>query len=296
MSVVADTMDPPPTTRVVPTPGLRVVDTAVGWEHTAVSHTILLPTTGPRPASGWPVLVEYPGNYCGPGGAASATDCGSEWTMEGWGLGAATGTFIWLTLPFLTADLGSATASQLLWWGCETAGTMDTDPNCTNSSYTPIPTVNYTLDAVRQTLARFNGDADRVVVLGHSRGAIATQAIGGYNDEIAGLWAGMVAASHYDMPNIEEWPYSNTPLGGGVVGAVARAQRLANIPKLLVGECNLALLALGWIRANNVSISRATAHATGFRDHTGFWVARPSPWGGRDLARQWIAQLAPRGS
>lgn len=53
--------------------------------------------------------------------------------------------------------------------------------------YTPWPTVNYTLAAVRHTITTYGGDPQRVVVLGHSRGAIATQAIAGFNDEV-GDW------------------------------------------------------------------------------------------------------------
>eukprot|EP00729_Bicosta_minor_P019831 gene19831-32874_t len=33
------------------------------------------------------MLVEFPGNYCGPGGPVELNDCGSEWTTQGWGIG-----------------------------------------------------------------------------------------------------------------------------------------------------------------------------------------------------------------
>lgn len=291
MSVAADIGFPPPTTTEgEPRAGARVVATAAGWDHTKVYHTLMLPTATSRPSTGWPLYVEFPGNYCGPGGP-EGPDCGSEWTMQGWGLGAYRGDVLWLTLPFLTADLGNDTAVQFAWWGCQSSGDMDTDPNCTNATYTPVPTVNYTLDAVRQTLARFDGDPNHVVLLGHSRGAIATQAIGGYNDEIASLWTQIVAASHFDMPPVESWPYNNQQLFGGIAGAVARGQRIAHVPKFLTGECSLALQALGWHTANNLSTIEVVAKRTGFRDHTGFWVGRPSPTGARDEARQWISNL-----
>jgi len=126
-SVASDTR-PPPTKRlgIAPTPMSRVMLVAPGWEHTRAYHTLLLPRRHGVATSGggvggertWPVLVELPGNYCGPGGPVDLDGCGSEWTMQGWGAGAYTGQYIWLTLPFLTADLGNATAVQLYYWGC----------------------------------------------------------------------------------------------------------------------------------------------------------------------------------
>jgi hypothetical protein len=47
-------------------------------------------------------------------------------------------------------------------------------------------------------------DPAKLLVLGHSRGAIATQAIAGADPQLARRWAGTVAASHYD--GAEQWP------------------------------------------------------------------------------------------
>ena len=44
----------------------------------------------------------------------------------------------------------------------------------------------------------------------------------------------------------------------------------------------------------NVSTTSASAQRTGFRDHTGFWIARPSPTGAREHARKWLAALPAR--
>lgn len=281
----------------------RVMAVARGWEHTRAYHTLLLPrnfqaTAGRPPArdtAPWPVLVEFPGNYCGPGGPAELDGCGSSWTMQGWGAGAYTGEYIWLTLPFLTADLGTDTAVQLLWWGC---GDVD-GTNCTASGqrYNATPTVEYARAAIQDVLQDFGGDPQRLVVLGHSRGAIATQAIAFADAGMARLWRGAIAASHYDdlcagapaNTSCEGWPYSNGP--EGFQAAAERARLAVQTPKFLTGECNLESgWAVDWLRhAANVSTARVTAVPSGFRDHTGFWIARPSA--ARTQLRRWLQDL-----
>ena len=62
--------------------------------------------------------------------------------------------------------------------------------------------------------------------------------------QISKLWSGVVAASHYDSPPLETWAYADTRWFGGVLGAVSRANRMAKIPKLLLGECDLAIQSL----------------------------------------------------
>ena len=136
------------------------------------------------------------------------------------------------------------------------------------------------------------GNPRKVVQIGHSRGAIATQAIGGYDDAIASLWRGQIAASHWDAATVENWPY--TAVLGGLPGAAARARRLQHLPKFLTGECNLEAgpRALGWLSTvANVSTASVTATSSGFRDHTGFWIARPSPTRARDALRSWLVEL-----
>ena len=80
-------------------------------------HTLLLPAefNYTRPKL-WPLLVELPGNGCGYGGPWSE-DCGSSWTAQGWGI-AQGKRAVWLTLPFVTRDLGVETSVQTGWWGC----------------------------------------------------------------------------------------------------------------------------------------------------------------------------------
>ena len=137
------------------------------------------------------------------------------------------------------------------------------------------------------TVKRFRVDPQKMILVGHSRGAIATQAIGGADDEIASMWAGIVAASHYD--GAEQWPY--TSHAGGVDGAISRAKRLQHVPKFLVGECNLQTgIAFDWLRdVAKVPMELVRAVPSGFRDHTGFWILRPSA--ARSQLRDWVFSL-----
>jgi len=163
--------------------------------------------------------------------------------------------------------------------------------------YNATPTLAYAKAAIQDVIVRFGGDPTRLVLLGHSRGAIATQAIGFADAAMASLWRGFVAASHYDAAcppgprriACETWPYAES--AGGFPGAVARARLAADVPKFLTGECDLETgMALGWLQhAANVSTAAVTAVPSGFRDHTGFWIARPSA--ARTALRSWLERL-----
>jgi len=306
-SVAADTTPPLiPPQGAPPAAMQRVIQVAKGWERTSVYHTLLLPR-GEKPRNGWPVLVELPGNYCGPGGGAvmpnsSGDDCDGSWSAQGWGAGADTGDYIWLTLPFVTADLGGASDVSMWYWGCANSTKAGCDGYKAGAGYNSSSTLRYLHDTIQQTAA-YGGDARRVVLLGHSRGAIATQAIGFANAQVAQLWAGVVAASHYEAPcdektsgrdghNCENWPYwDSSGSGGGVAGAIARAKRAERVPKFIVGECDLATrVAVGWLRdVANVSLANVTSVASGFRDHTNYWILRPSA--ARTKLRAWLAAL-----
>jgi len=293
MSVPSDTAPPetsPP--GAAPGPGRRVQLTATGWGHTKVRHTLLLPEEFELARrEPWPMLVELPGNGCGFGGPWPR-DCGSKWTAQGWGVSQGRGA-VWLTLPFVTRDLGADTAVQTGWWGCSRGGEPFTyQESClANDTYTTNTTLAYLKAAIRDTIDRFHVDRQRIILLGHSRGAIATQAIGSADEEVAGLWRGIVAASHYD--GAEHWAYSSH--AGGMAGAIARAQRLSHVPKFLVGECDLESgIAADWLRnVAKVDMGKVTAVPSGFRDHTGFWILRPSA--ARERLRAWVKQMFEQG-
>jgi hypothetical protein len=147
MSVPADTNVPETARRgTLPAPGKRVVLTAAGFEHTQAFHTLMLPRewSNATKTKKWPVLVEFPGNGCGPGGPPELNDCGSVWTCQGWGV-AEGRRYIWLTLPFLTADQGNDTSNSMYWWGCGHHGVPGgpASSSCNESvdSFTPNTTL-----------------------------------------------------------------------------------------------------------------------------------------------------------
>lgn len=91
-------------------------------------------------------------------------------------------------LQKLSRGAGNVVVRATCRWGC-----ADTNgANCTGPShnYNITPTLSYMKAALAQTIEAHNGDHTRVIFLGHSRGAIASQAVAYHNDEVAALWKG----------------------------------------------------------------------------------------------------------
>ena len=112
----------------------------------------------------------------------------------------------WLNC-FLCQAHFNRTTTQRTWWGCPAAVANNyagsaLDNACNRSApdarWDVEPTVRYTMAAVAMVLRDFAGDPDRVLVTGHSRGAVAVNFVGLYNDNIAKLWTAFAPASHYD--------------------------------------------------------------------------------------------------
>ena len=102
--------------------------------------------------------------------------------------------YIWISMPFLTSDLGQHTAISTSWWGCpQTTPRGDCGP-----AFNATPTIDYTEQAVRHVVERYNGDPERIMVTGWSRGAIACGAIALENDRIAKLWRAFMPYAHMD--------------------------------------------------------------------------------------------------
>ncbi len=91
-------------------------------------------------------------------------------------------------------------------------------------------TVRYCKQAVESTCKQWGGDRQRLVLCGFSRGAIATSYIGLRDDEIASLWSGLIAHSHYD--GVRRWPYSDSDRES----AVQRLKRFNNKPQWISHE------------------------------------------------------------
>jgi hypothetical protein len=247
-----------------PAPGVRVRQTAAGWESTAVHHTLHLPADW-EPGRKFPILVEYAGN----GGYRNAFGDVSDGTVEGcrlgYGISGGRG-FLWLCLPFVeTGPAGPRNA--VTWWGDVAA------------------TKRYCLAAVREAGARWGGDERAVIFCGFSRGAIAANFIGLHDDEIAGLWRAFVCHSHYDGVN-ERWPYP----GADRVSALARLRRLGDRPQFISHEGSTRATE-AWLESSGVP-GRWTFAAIPFRNHSPDWVLRDLP--ARRELRAWLAGVLAR--
>jgi hypothetical protein len=138
--------------------------------------------------------------------------------------------------------------------------------------------------AVPALCERFSGNPDRVIFCGFSRGSIAVNAIGLYDDEIAALWRGFVCYSHYDGVSTR-WPFA----GADTASAFQRLARLNGRPQLICQESDLQSTRRHL--ASTGITGDFTFLETGFRNHNDAWALRPSA--ARDTARAWLAKLTP---
>lgn len=190
-----------------PAPGLRVWQTLEQYEGWSVAHAVYLPTDW-KADQKYPVLFEYPGN----GGFKNSLGDTSDGTVEGcrMGMGLTEGkAAIWVSLPFVDVR---ERRHAINWWG------------------DPEETVRYCKLAVKSMCERWGGDRERLVLCGFSRGAIATSYIGLRDDEIAGLWRGLIAHSHYD--GVRTWPYADSDS----TSALLRLSRFKNKPQWISHE------------------------------------------------------------
>jgi hypothetical protein len=182
-----------------PAPGRLVLQQLPAYAGTEVRHAIWLPEDW-TPDRRFPVIVEYLGN------TQQVKD-----GLIGGGMGISGGRgFIWVILPFVAVD-GKTDAA--MWWGDVAA------------------TVAYAKEAVPAICAAWSGDPARVLLTGHSRGAIACNYIGLHDDQIATLWRAMVPFSHYDDAHI---PWGMTP--EEQAKAPERLARLGATPQYILGE------------------------------------------------------------
>lgn len=182
-----------------PAPGRLVLQQLPAYSGTEVYHALWLPEDW-TPKRRFPVIVEYLGN---------SQRVQKGFKGAGMGMGGKRG-FIWIVLPFV--DVGGR-ADAAWWWGDVTA------------------TIAYAKEAVPALCAAWSGDPSRVILTGHSRGAIACNYIGLHDDEIAKLWRAIVPFSHYDDGHI---PWGMTP--EEQAKAPERLARLGSIPQYVMGE------------------------------------------------------------
>jgi hypothetical protein len=179
---VPQDLAPPQMTEGPPVPGERVRQAVAEYRRTQVYHVLYLPTDW-RSGERYPVVVEYAGN----GGYRNAFGDACTGRVEdcalGYGISGGAG-FIWVCLPFISADRAR---NQLQWWGDVEA------------------TVDYCKAIVSNICNEYGGDPAALFLAGFSRGAIANNYIGLHDDEIARLWRGFLAHSHYD--GVRAWGY-----------------------------------------------------------------------------------------
>jgi len=98
------------------------------------------------------------------------------------------------------------------------------------------------------------------VLCGFSRGAIACNFIGLHDDEIAGLWCGFIAYSHYD--GVKRWGFP----GSDRESALRRLRRLGERPQLVMHEDPPAKLAetRTYLESTGADLSKAHASRTNF--------------------------------
>ncbi|MBI2301742.1 MAG: hypothetical protein HYU66_22800 [Armatimonadetes bacterium] len=251
----------PPMLDADPAPGRRVRQTLPEYRHTQVHHALYLPTDW-APGGRFPVLVEYAGN----GGYRNEYGDESHGVVEGsnlgYGISGGEG-FLWLCLPFVGAD----GANQTQWWG-------DIEATC-----------DYCRQAVRFVCVEYGGDAERVILCGFSRGAMACGYVGLHDDATAALWCGFVAYSHWDGAD-ERFAYT----GSDWASAQERLKRLDGRPAFICHEGGTTATE-AYLRSTRIE-APFTFMDTGFRNHNDAWVLRDCP--ARRALREWVAGVVGR--
>ncbi len=255
-----------------PGPGKRVRVTSPEYEDTDVHHALYLPTDWVA-GNLYPIIVEYTGNY--------APSLGSTGEVKdaklGYGLSA--GKFIWVVMPYVSKD---GQKNEVSWWGDEQA------------------TVDYCLTNVPRICAEFGGDPSKVFICGFSRGAIAVNYIGLYNDDIARLWCGFISHDHYD--GVQEWnTYWGAPLETSRAKARERLERMQSRPALVMERNSTRatqaylgeMIRFGDFTFLDVMVEEilpVIPHGDIISPHTDSWLLFDSKWA--RFAQNWIKKLA----
>ncbi|GAB5559848.1 MAG: hypothetical protein SynsKO_14950 [Synoicihabitans sp.] len=248
-----------------PAAGKRVRQTPPEYADTEVHHSLYLPTDW-TPGKSYPVIVEYTGNYWPTSGSSGEVKDANL----GYGLGGPSG-FIWVVMPYVAEDLSG---NEVTWWGSKDA------------------TIDYCKTNLPRICAEFGGDPERVVVVGFSRGAIGTSYIGLADDEIAGLWAGIMTFDHFDGAKTWSYPESDRTT------ALTRLSRLQGRPVLVAGG-DVTTIRDDYL-SNHLDLADFSFLSVPIADlfdipegpivhpHTDLWMHQPSDY--RNRARDWLRQ------
>ena len=255
ISSVAPDLSTPPMTEGDPAPGKRVKQVAPEYDGTGVYHALYLPADW-EPGKRYPVIVEYAGNGPYTNSYGDVSDGTPEGSDLGYGISGGKG-FIWICMPFIAEN---RTAIQRQWWG---------DIEATKA---------YCTATVERVCRDYGGDPKAVILAGFSRGAIACNFIGLHDEQIAGLWRGFIAYSHYD--GVRAWNYT----GSDRASALVRLKRLRGRPSFICHETSVEETRR-YLEGTGVN-APFTLMAVPFRNHNDAWVLRPSP--ARKALREWL--------
>jgi hypothetical protein len=287
-SVPAD-LEVPQMARAAPAPGARVYATNPDWSSVVASSeayfALYLPTDWTPSGPPLPLIVELAGNgpFADKYGDISTGRC--ENSSLGFGITAGAGA-IWVSMPMLTGE-GDFDGTQ--WWGCPASPPGPAGDPPVVTSHCEVATTNislavrYIVSTVRWVLGAFNGDAERVVVAGFSRGAVGVNYLGLADDEVASLWAASISYAHYDgQPMDVNWPYPDA----GPPASYERLRRLGSRPQFVCSELDGSTsMTKPYIEAAGFPVN-ATFLSTGYCNHNDKWTLRPSP--ARDALREWF--------
>ncbi len=242
-------------------PGKRVKQTVTSYEKTDVYHALYLPTDW-QSGKKYPVICEYAGNgnYTNKFGDYSAGTV--EGSNLGYGISGGKG-FIWICLPYVGYKDGKL-SNIPQWWG-EVSETK-----------------KYCLQAVQEVCAKYGGDTNKVFLAGFSRGAIACNYLGLHDDEIAKLWCGFIAHSHYD--GVRKWSYADSDREAALV----RLKRLQGRPQFISQENAGTAATRKYLEETGVK-GNFTFVDFPYRNHTDEWVLRPIKE--REILRKWVAEV-----
>ena len=251
----------PPLAKGDPAAGKRVKQTHPNWKETEVYHVIYLPKNW-RPNKRYPVIVEYAGNGPFKGKFGDISAGRPESSKMGYGISAGEG-FIWVCIPYLN-NAGNKNVTK--WWG-------------DRPKYNSQSTLDYCKKVVPWICTNFGGDSKSVVLCGFSRGAIACNYLGLYDDDIAKLWRAFIPYSHYD--GVRRWSYP----GSDHESAITRLRRLAARPQFICHE-GTGVSGTQKFLVNTGIEGKFTFQPTGFRNHNDAWLLRPSL--ARSKLRKWL--------
>lgn len=256
-------LTPPKMSDMLPAPGRRVRVTLPDWSETEVYFSLYLPMDW-HSGGKYPVIAEYPGNgnYVSKYGdvcTGRVEDCNL-----GFGISAGKGS-IWICLPFVDSN---GPRNAIRWWG-----QVDL-------------TVAFCKEAIAHVLENFGGDPDAILLCGFSRGALACNFIGLHDEEIAKIWRGFFAASHYD--GARGWPYT----GSDRISARKRLDLLNNRPVFIshevydvTPETYTIVDTVNYLTSTGILLTNFEFQLIPLRNHTDRWVLYDIP--ARRNLRRW---------